>query len=91
MVDYFELPERVAEGRRQVLVTCLYLVPENPSSPSTSAAFNFLLLKHFAILTRRGVEECCVLHRQVSVPALPLSSLVCVCVCVRARVGLDFI
>ncbi|KAK5935043.1 hypothetical protein CgunFtcFv8_020441 [Champsocephalus gunnari] len=41
MVDYFELPERVAAGRRQVLVTRLYLVPENPSSPSTSAAFNF--------------------------------------------------
>lgn len=41
MVDYFELPERVAEGRRQVLVTRSYSVQENPSRPSTSAAFNF--------------------------------------------------
>lgn len=83
MVDYFELPKRVAEGRRQVLVTCSYLEQENPFRPSTSAAFNFLLLEHFAILTRRGVEECCVPHRQVSVSALPDSSQVClVCICV---------
>lgn len=30
MVDYFELPKRVAEGRRQVLVTTSYLDQENP-------------------------------------------------------------
>jgi len=30
MVDYFELPERVAEGGRQVLVTRLYSEQENP-------------------------------------------------------------
>lgn len=41
MVDYFELPKRVAEGRRQVLVTCSYLEQENPSRLSTSAAFSF--------------------------------------------------
>lgn len=82
MVDYFELPKRVAEGRRQVLVTRLYLVQENPSRPSTSTAFNFVLLKHFVILTRRGVEECCVPRRQVSVWALPDSSQVCLYVCV---------
>lgn len=80
MVDYFELPKRVAEGRRQVLVTRLYLVQENPSRPSTSAAFNFLLLKRFAILTGRGVEECCVLHRQVSVSALPALARCVLCV-----------
>lgn len=77
MVDYFELPKRVAEGRRQVLVTCSYLEQENPSRPGTSAAFYFLLLKRFVIVTRRGVEECCVPHRQVSVLALPDSSQVC--------------
>ncbi|XP_034437338.1 nuclear factor of activated T-cells, cytoplasmic 3 isoform X4 [Hippoglossus hippoglossus] len=47
MLDYFELPKRVAEGRRQVLVTRRYLGQENPSSPSTSAASDFVLLKHF--------------------------------------------
>lgn len=87
MVDYFELPKRVAEGRRQVLVTRSYLEQENPSRPSTSGAFNFLQLKHFVILTRRGVEECCVPHRQVSVSALPDSSQVCF---VRVCVRLDF-
>lgn len=41
MVDYFELPKRVAEGRRQVLVTRSYLEQENPSGLSTSAAYSF--------------------------------------------------
>ncbi|XP_035483353.1 nuclear factor of activated T-cells, cytoplasmic 3 isoform X3 [Scophthalmus maximus] len=45
MVDYFELPKRVAEGRRQVLVTSSYLEQENPSRPRTSPAIDFLLLK----------------------------------------------
>lgn len=80
MVDYFELPKRVAEGRRQVLVTRLYLVQENPSRPSSSPAFNFLLLKRFAIFTGRGVEECCALHRQVSVSALPALARCVLCV-----------
>lgn len=81
MVDYFELPKRVAEGsRRQVLVTRLYLVQENPSRPSTSGAFNFLQLKRFAILTGRGVEECCALHHQVSVSALPTLARCVLCI-----------
>lgn len=33
MVDYFELPKRVAEGRRQVLVTRSYSEQEKPLSP----------------------------------------------------------
>lgn len=78
MVDYFQLPKRVAEGRRQVLVTRSYLEEENPFRPSTSAAFSFLLLELFAILTRRGVEECCVPLHQVSLSALPGSGQVCV-------------
>lgn len=72
MVDYFELPQRVAEGWRQVLVTRLYLVQENPSRPSTSAAFIFFYCSStLRPLTGRGVEECCALHHQVSLSALP--------------------
>lgn len=69
MWDYFEQPQRAAEGRQQVPGTRLYSAQENPSCPSTSEVFSFLL--HFVTLTGRQAEECCALHHQVSVPTLP--------------------
>lgn len=69
MWDYFEQPQRAAEGRQQVPGTRLYSAQENPSCPSTSEVFSFLL--HFVTLTGRRAEECCALHHQVSVPTLP--------------------
>lgn len=75
MVDYFELPKRVAEGRRQVLVTRPYLEQENPSCPSSLQLFTAQTLCD--LKEERSGRMLCATMSGECVPALPDSAQVC--------------
>lgn len=87
MVDYFQLPKRVAEGRRQVLVTSSYLEEENPFRYSTLAAFSFLPLVLLAVLKRRSGRMLCATSPGECVGSPELKLGVCL---VRMSICLDF-